>query len=236
MKKIVRLTESDLVRIIKRVISEQSNDVNIPMVWELSKKLGLKYSTPNGPDQVFFHYGNNPSWSKQQIWVDITNNKPMTITIQDERGVKEFPASTPIDKIVNYAKGSTNYKKLTDSEPKDSIKEQLKRVIQEEITEDKLNVDPFVLWASEKGNVWIKNTSTNKQMPYKMSVYVKLVWVDCDIVDFPGGTKMEIKVLGQDKKIPVDKNGLRNLLTKNFGKSEIIQKFGENDVKFTKVS
>ena len=125
MPKIIKLTESDLARIVKRVISEQSNAVNIPMVWELSKKLGLKYSKPMGPDQVFFHYGDKASLAKQQIWMDITNNKPMTITVQDERGVKEFPASTPIDKIVNYAKGSTNYKKLTDSEPKDSIKEQL---------------------------------------------------------------------------------------------------------------
>jgi len=124
MKRVVRLTESDLARIVKRVISEQSNAVNIPMVWELSKKLGLKYSKPMGPDQVFFHYGNKASLSKQKIWMDITNNKPMTITVQDERGVKEFPASTPIDKIVNYAKGSANYKKLTGSEPKDSIKEQ----------------------------------------------------------------------------------------------------------------
>ena len=125
MPKIIKLTESDLARIVKRVISEQSNAVNIPMVWKLSKELGLKYSKPMGPDQVFFHYGDKASLAKQQIWMDITNNKPMTITVQDERGVKEFPASTPIDKIVNYAKGSTNYKKLTGSEPKDSIKEQL---------------------------------------------------------------------------------------------------------------
>ena len=119
MKKVIRLTESDLARIIKRVISEQSDVVNIPMVWELSKKLGLKYSNPMGPDQVFFHYGNNPSMSKQQIWMDINNNKPITITVQDERGVKEFPASTTVDKIVNYVKGSANYKKLISSEPKD---------------------------------------------------------------------------------------------------------------------
>ena len=112
----------------------------------------------------------------------------------------------------------------------------IKRVIQEEITEDKLSVDPFVLWASDKGGLWIKDTSTGKQIPYKMEVYKGMIWIDCLVKDFPGGTKMHITVpaVGQERKIPVDKNDLLNLLTKNFGKSEIRKKFGEHEVKFTK--
>lgn len=96
----------------------ETDDINT-MVSELSKKLGLKYSKPLGPDQIFFHYGDKASLAKQKIWMDIKNNKPMTITVQDERDEKVFPASTPIDKIVNYVKGSVNYKKNLSSEPKD---------------------------------------------------------------------------------------------------------------------
>ena len=40
------------------------------------------------------------------------NNKPTEITFMDERGSKTFPVSIGVDKIVNYAKGSKNYKKL----------------------------------------------------------------------------------------------------------------------------
>jgi DNA mismatch repair protein MutS len=42
----------------------------------------------------------------------IINNKPSEITFMDERGTKTFPISIGVDKIVNYAKGSKNYKKL----------------------------------------------------------------------------------------------------------------------------
>ena len=111
------VTES---RIVRRVIQEQSNEVNIPLVWDLAKNLGMFYSMPMGPDQIFFHYGrNNASKSIQKIWMDTVNKKPMKITIQDERGVKEFPASTPVNKIVEYAKGSKGYKKLASSQLKD---------------------------------------------------------------------------------------------------------------------
>ena len=112
MSKIIKLSEADLTRIVRRVIQESQEKVNIPMAWELSKKLGYKYSTPMGPDQVFFHYGSDWNKSQQKIYVDLVNNKPTEITFMDERGSKTFPVSIGVDKIVNYAKGSKNYKKL----------------------------------------------------------------------------------------------------------------------------
>lgn len=144
MKKIIRLTESDLTRIVRRVIQEQSNEVNIPLVWELAKNLGMFYSLPMGPEQIFFHYGkNNAAKSIQKIWMDTVNQKPMTITIQDERGVKEFPASTPVNKIVEYAKGSKSYKKLSSSPLTDTklTESDLARIAKRVIRENQMNED-----------------------------------------------------------------------------------------------
>jgi hypothetical protein len=115
MSKIIKLSEADLTRIVRRVIQESQEKVNIPMAWELSKKLGYKYSTPMGPDTVFFHYGDNWDLSSQKLTMDVINGKPTKITVMDERGEKSFPATILVDTIVNYANKSKKYKKLNSS-------------------------------------------------------------------------------------------------------------------------
>jgi hypothetical protein len=63
MKKIVRLTESDLVRIVKRVISEQDNTKNIPQlnvglnVNIINQERRTGYMPVNDPDEVIEFYG-----------------------------------------------------------------------------------------------------------------------------------------------------------------------------------
>ena len=56
MKKVIRLTESDLTRIVKRVIIEQ-NDYNTPKKWKDWKKEGYKYdagSIPPSKNDMFY--------------------------------------------------------------------------------------------------------------------------------------------------------------------------------------
>ena len=43
MKKIIRLTESDLMRLVKRVISEQNEKPNFSEMQSLSRKIGEKF-------------------------------------------------------------------------------------------------------------------------------------------------------------------------------------------------
>jgi hypothetical protein len=108
--------------------------------------------------------------------------------------------------------------------------------INEDVTEDKLTVSPFELWASSKGNVWIKNSSTGKQHAYKMEVYKGVMWIDIDVEDFPNGTHMLLSTPVGDKKIKVDKESLKKLLSTKFGGDELKQTVNGNEIKFTKVS
>jgi hypothetical protein len=56
MKKIIRLTESDLTRIVKRVISEQDNTKNIPQL-----KVGLSVEVINQERRTGYMPANDPS-------------------------------------------------------------------------------------------------------------------------------------------------------------------------------
>ena len=56
MKKIVRLTESDLVKLVKRVISEQDNTKNIPGL-----KVGLNVEVINQERRTGYMPVNDPS-------------------------------------------------------------------------------------------------------------------------------------------------------------------------------
>jgi hypothetical protein len=110
-------------------------------------------------------------------------------------------------------------------------------IINEDVTEDKLTVSPFELWASSKGNVWIKNSSTGKQHAYKMEVYKGVMWIGIGVEDFPSGTHMLLSTPVGDKKIKVNKESLKKMLSTNFGSDELRQTDEDgNDIKFTKVT
>ena len=109
-------------------------------------------------------------------------------------------------------------------------------IINEDVTEDKLTVSPFELWASSKGNVWIKNSSTGKQHAYKMEVYKGVMWIGIGVEDFPGGTHMLLTTPVGDMKIKVDKVNLKKLLSSKFGSNELLQTFNGNEIKFTKIT
>lgn len=63
MKKVIRLTESDLMRIVKRVISEQDNTKNIPQlkvgmsVNVINQERRTGYMPVNDPSEVVTFYG-----------------------------------------------------------------------------------------------------------------------------------------------------------------------------------
>ncbi len=57
MKKIIKLTESDLSKIINRVVSEQKKDEEVSWLWKVKKKLkGIS------DEQLDYNMKNNLPW------------------------------------------------------------------------------------------------------------------------------------------------------------------------------
>jgi len=128
--------------------------------------------------------------------------------------------------------------KLTESD----LINMIKRVIKEsEVDEAIMSVNPFNLAATSKGNLQITNTQTKKVHYYSMEAWKGVNWWDCEIIDFPEGSKIKLKAVGNYMTIPVDKTQIKNLLQSKFGQKEITttlkdDKTGKTqEVKFTRV-
>ena len=104
MAKIIRLTESDLTRIVKRVIMEQQTRIDPPIQLNTKTKKGgiteliiLSSWEPHPAGAVFYGY---PYGSKTEVKIGFDCNKtPQTgeITV-DERGVNEMQLTdTPLN-------------------------------------------------------------------------------------------------------------------------------------------
>ena len=126
--------------------------------------------------------------------------------------------------------------KLTESD----LTRIIKRVINEmEFKEASMNVDPFTLSATPKGNVKITNTKTGIGHVYSMEAWKSFNWFDCTIKDFPDGSKIKLTAMGKEYNIPVDKSQIKRLLQNGFGKQELthtlVDGSNKQEVKFTKV-
>jgi hypothetical protein len=84
MKKIVSLTESDLTRIIKRVLKEEVTETNI-LHWELPKKL-VKELEDRVPDGLKL-YRDNDIVYVQELWFD-TRKIIFALYTQEQFGVE----------------------------------------------------------------------------------------------------------------------------------------------------
>ena len=116
----------------------------------------------------------------------------------------------------------------------------IKHIISEmEFKEAVMSVDPFILSATQNGNIKITNTKTRINHEYSMEAWKGISWFDCTIIDFPGGTKIKLKAVGKDYIIKVDKLQIKNLLQNGFGKQELehtlVDDSNKQEVKFTKV-
>lgn len=120
---------------------------------------------------------------------------------------------------------------------------QFSKLIKKIVLESTLIVDPFELTAINN-NVKIKNSTTGKSYTYSMKVYQEVdlglgkvgSWIGVSVLDFPNGTHIKVKapIKGIVQK-KVDKESLKNLLSKNFGTSVLKQKLEDgSEIKFEK--
>jgi hypothetical protein len=120
----------------------------------------------------------------------------------------------------------------------------VKRIISEmEFKEAVMNVDPFILSATQNGNMKITNTKTGIGHVYSMEAWkgvgIAGNWFDCTIKDFPDGIRIKLTAMGKEYNIKVDKLQIKNLLQNGFGKQELehtlVDDSNKQEVKFTKV-
>ena len=116
----------------------------------------------------------------------------------------------------------------------------IKHIISEmEFKEAVMSVEPFILSATQNGNIKITNTKTRISHVYSMEAWKGFNWFDCTIKDFPEGTKIKLMAMDKDYNINVNKLQIKNLLQKEFGNKVINHIFVDNsnkqEVKFTKV-
>jgi len=106
-----------------------------------------------------------------------------------------------------------------------------------QVIEESLTISPYNLSVTDKGNVKILNTSTNKSHIYKIKSYqgylVGYVTVTVKSLD---NTGMTASYAGISQTIPIETDKIKTLISNNFGKQEITFKEGDTDAKFVKVS
>ncbi len=105
MRKIIRLTESDLNRLVRRIILEQENDYD-----EITKKVAdtltgkATFFVPQGSDSVGFMV--NGVTMPENIM------KPRIVTMDGKTGMvgrdKFYPSSDPTDATIEYQCATTN--------------------------------------------------------------------------------------------------------------------------------
>ena len=108
-----------------------------------------------------------------------------------------------------------------------------------EVDETAMMVDPYTLEATDKGNVKITNKETGVNHVYSMQAKKLGLWWDCDIKDFPGGTKIKIVANGETYIVGADKNQIKSLLKAGFGDQTLTEKLTSGttsqEVKFNKI-
>lgn len=110
----------------------------------------------------------------------------------------------------------------------------IKKIIKEgELEEDKLVTSPYELSASN-GYIIIKNTKDNKSYKYQLQIKQGF-WISVNVEDFPGGNSIKASGFGMTKTISLDKNMVKNVVSKNIGKSTIQFTVEGYEIKFVKV-
>lgn len=110
------------------------------------------------------------------------------------------------------------------------------QVIKQMVNES-LTISPYTLSVTDKGNVKIVDTSTNKSHIYKIKSYqgylLGYVTVTVKSLD---NTGMTASYAGISETVPIKTDKIKTLISNNFGKQEIAFKEDDTDVKFVKVS
>lgn len=138
-----------------------------------------------------------------------------------------------MDKITNY---KTKFYSLLESEMGD-----VKPLISEntddvsgEMNESDLMVDPYKL-TPYNGQIRISNTQNKQTLVYKLQKPTLLGKVDVDVEDFPMGKYIKVSAVGQTKVIPINKEVVKNTITSNWGKKEIVMDLKDSKIYFVKV-
>ena len=116
MKKIVRLTESDLMRIVKRVISEQDNTKNIPHlkvgmnVDVINQERRTGYMPVNDPSEVVNFYGTLCRIGK---FLTVKNDKGECLEVLNDPK-KFYKASSNTLGVVSFSLDKRSIKKCSE--------------------------------------------------------------------------------------------------------------------------
>jgi hypothetical protein len=137
MKKVIRLSESDLARIVKRVISEQEAVDSEEQNW-LKTLSGLK--TFNNPKVINFKYGGKPitslNWGKHsdagknKNWgLSVSSDGSITFQTSDQIQSKLFENKMGVKNNYNNLSKNYSYKGDVDFSSPQNIISKIKSVI-----------------------------------------------------------------------------------------------------------
>ena len=137
MKRIIRLTESDLTRIVRRVIKEEESIASGDQNW-LKILSGLK--TFNNPKVINFKYGGKPitslNWGKHsnagknKNWgLSIVSDERITFQTSDEIQSKLFENEMKVENNYNNLSGNYSYDGDIDFSNPQKIISKIKSVI-----------------------------------------------------------------------------------------------------------
>ena len=113
MSKIIRLTEADLTRIVRRVISEQDNTKNIPQlrvglsVQVINQERRTGYMPVNDPNEVVQFYG---TVCKIGSFITIKNSKNECLEVIN-KPEKFYKAGNNILGVVSFSLNKSSIKK-----------------------------------------------------------------------------------------------------------------------------
>jgi hypothetical protein len=72
---------------------------------------------------------------------------------------------------------------------------------------------------------------------YSLEVKKGFVWIDLEVLDFPGGDNIKIKALGMEKQEPINSNNLLLLINSNWNQKEFEYTTNKGSIiRFTQIS
>lgn len=110
---------------------------------------------------------------------------------------------------------------------------QIVEIVQKVIDEAELMVEPFVM-TPYNGKVKITNTQTKQSLVYKLEKETLFGRIQVNVDDFPMGKYIKVSVVGKSKVVPIDKELVKNMITSNWGKKQLVLGKGEDKIFFVK--
>tara|TARA_R110000868_G_scaffold84_16_gene949 strand:- start:2219 stop:2608 length:390 start_codon:yes stop_codon:yes gene_type:complete len=114
----------------------------------------------------------------------------------------------------------------------------IRKIINEqEVREDSLVSDPYILTATSTGKIKITDKKNNKSVTYGLEVKKLGFWKSVDVLDFPGGNSIKVSALGTVKTVSLSPSSVKSKIAgSTWGTNQISMTTAKGDeVKFVKV-